>query len=216
LLKWFGPLNRKWIYLFPEGGFLWKRKETSQAYAKKNGYPVLEHVTLPRIGAMQAILETLSPEGIKLYGDQMPKDLKPTRPLKWLIDITIGYPKGHAMDLMTIICGWRPPCDTTMHYRKYPIEELPLDSDALTAWLYERFIEKEELLKEFHETGKFPPSARVNCNHVASVEPASRHIHMDNAQIAMLHVFFLTLTYVEYRVIAQLLTVLWGIVSFFI
>jgi len=28
-------------------------------YARKNSYPVLEHVTLPRIGAMNTILKTL-------------------------------------------------------------------------------------------------------------------------------------------------------------
>ena len=30
-------------------------------YARKHGYPVLEHVALPRIGALQTILKTLSP-----------------------------------------------------------------------------------------------------------------------------------------------------------
>ena len=28
-------------------------------FAEKNGYPILEHVTLPRLGAMQACLDTL-------------------------------------------------------------------------------------------------------------------------------------------------------------
>jgi len=30
-------------------------------YAKKHGYPVLENVTLPRIGAIETILKELSP-----------------------------------------------------------------------------------------------------------------------------------------------------------
>jgi hypothetical protein len=34
-------------------------------YAKKHGYPHLEHVTLPRMGAMQVILNELSPESCK-------------------------------------------------------------------------------------------------------------------------------------------------------
>lgn len=34
-------------------------------YALKNNFPVLEHVTLPRVGAMDVILETLRPEKIK-------------------------------------------------------------------------------------------------------------------------------------------------------
>lgn len=43
--------DRKWIVLFPEGGFLRKRRETSQSFAKKNNLPFLTHVTLPRVGA---------------------------------------------------------------------------------------------------------------------------------------------------------------------
>ncbi|XP_015351859.2 acyl-CoA:lysophosphatidylglycerol acyltransferase 1 [Marmota marmota marmota] len=51
--------DRKWIVLFPEGGFLRKRRETSQAYAKKNNLPFLTHVTLPRFGATKIILSVL-------------------------------------------------------------------------------------------------------------------------------------------------------------
>lgn len=48
------------MILFPEGGFLRKRRETSQRYALKNNLPVLEHVSLPRTGAMEAIVEELA------------------------------------------------------------------------------------------------------------------------------------------------------------
>ncbi|KAK2086497.1 Acyl-CoA:lysophosphatidylglycerol acyltransferase 1 [Saguinus oedipus] len=51
--------DRKWIVLFPEGGFLRKRRETSQAFAKKNNLPFLTHVTLPRSGATKIILNAL-------------------------------------------------------------------------------------------------------------------------------------------------------------
>ncbi|GBO32966.1 Acyl-CoA:lysophosphatidylglycerol acyltransferase 1, partial [Araneus ventricosus] len=61
LLKAYLGRNRKWIVLFPEGGFLSKRLETSIKYATKNNFPILEHVTLPRIGAMELILNTLGP-----------------------------------------------------------------------------------------------------------------------------------------------------------
>lgn len=59
LEKYYWSRNRKWIVLFPEGGFLRKRRETSQAFAKKNNLPFLKHVTLPRLGATQVILKTL-------------------------------------------------------------------------------------------------------------------------------------------------------------
>jgi lysophosphatidylglycerol acyltransferase 1 len=56
------PLRRKWLVLFPEGGFLRKRMDTSNRYALRLGLPPLQHVTLPRMGAMQAILDTLAPK----------------------------------------------------------------------------------------------------------------------------------------------------------
>uniref|UniRef100_A0ABD2VRU7 Phospholipid/glycerol acyltransferase domain-containing protein n=1 Tax=Trichogramma kaykai TaxID=54128 RepID=A0ABD2VRU7_9HYME len=55
------PLQRKWMVLFPEGGFLCKRRETSQKYAKKNNLPILENVTLPRVGALQTIFDIVGP-----------------------------------------------------------------------------------------------------------------------------------------------------------
>lgn len=49
------------MVLFPEGGFLRKRLETSKRYAKKNNLPILEYVTLPRVGAMQTIYDVVGP-----------------------------------------------------------------------------------------------------------------------------------------------------------
>lgn len=62
LEKYYYSRDRKWIVLFPEGGFLRKRRETSQAFAKKNDLPHLTHVTLPRLGATQVILKILGPQ----------------------------------------------------------------------------------------------------------------------------------------------------------
>lgn len=58
--KYYYNRDRKWIVLFPEGGFLRKRRETSQLFAKKHSLPHLTHVTLPRLGATHVILKTLS------------------------------------------------------------------------------------------------------------------------------------------------------------
>lgn len=57
--KYYHSRDRKWIVLFPEGGFLRKRRETSQLFAKKHSLPHLTHVTLPRLGASHVILKTL-------------------------------------------------------------------------------------------------------------------------------------------------------------
>ncbi|KAL1484455.1 hypothetical protein MTO96_032574 [Rhipicephalus appendiculatus] len=123
----------KWIVLFPEGGFLHKRRATSQRYARANGYPILEHVTLPRVGAMKTVLETLSSENLE-------KTHKGEEAIKWVVDITIGYPDmGKPLDLFVISGGFRKQCVVHMHYRRFPISEVPIhDSEALTKWLYDR------------------------------------------------------------------------------
>lgn len=49
------------MVLFPEGGFLRKRKEVSQKYAQQKNLPLMNHVSLPRVGALKAIFSVLPP-----------------------------------------------------------------------------------------------------------------------------------------------------------
>lgn len=152
--------GRKWIVLFPEGGFLRKRRETSQAFAQKNQLPKLTHVTLPRVGATNVIINTLVPRqenGSLAGGDSKGPESKP-KGLQWVIDVTIAYPRAEPLDIQTWILGYRKPTVTHVHYRLFPIKDVPLESAALTDWLYQRFIEKEKLLAHFYETGAFPPA----------------------------------------------------------
>ncbi|RCN34385.1 Acyltransferase, partial [Ancylostoma caninum] len=57
----FWDRDRRWVILFPEGGFYHKRVESSQRYGKLNGFPHLKYTTLPRMGAVKAILEEVGP-----------------------------------------------------------------------------------------------------------------------------------------------------------
>lgn len=45
-----------------------------------------------------------------------------------------------------------PNCASSL-IRVYPIKEVPVEAEALTDWLYQRFVEKEELLAHFYDTG---------------------------------------------------------------
>lgn len=38
------------------------------------------------------------------------------------------------------------------------MKDVPAEPEALTNWLYQRFIEKEDLLTHFYETGRMTPS----------------------------------------------------------
>ncbi|XP_030413432.1 acyl-CoA:lysophosphatidylglycerol acyltransferase 1 isoform X6 [Gopherus evgoodei] len=153
--KHYRSRDRKWIVLFPEGGFLRKRRETSQAFAKKNNLPFLTHVTLPRLGATQVILKSLVAQqenGIPAGGDAMVAESK-SKGLQWVIDTTIAYPNAEPIDIQTWILGYRRPTVTHVHYRIFPIKDVPAEPEALTDWLYQRFIEKEDLLSHFYKTG---------------------------------------------------------------
>ncbi|KAM6954305.1 acyl-CoA:lysophosphatidylglycerol acyltransferase 1 [Aplochiton taeniatus] len=159
LERYYYSRDRKWIVLFPEGGFLRKRRETSQAFAKKNSLPHLDHVTLPRLGATQVILKSLGPqqENGSLGTETSKQSGSKCKGLQWVVDMTIAYPQARPMDIQTWIFGYRPPTVTHVHYRVYPIKEVPMETKPLTDWLYQRFVEKEDLLAHFYQTGAFPP-----------------------------------------------------------
>ncbi|OXB72435.1 UNVERIFIED_CONTAM: hypothetical protein H355_006489 [Colinus virginianus] len=120
---------------------------------------IRQHVTLPRFGATQVIMKTLvAPQenGTPAGGDAVIKESK-SKGLQWVIDATIAYPKGEPIDIQTWILGYRQPTVTHVHYRIFPIKDVPVEPEALSQWLYQRFIEKEHLLTHFYETGAFPP-----------------------------------------------------------
>ncbi|XP_053765114.1 acyl-CoA:lysophosphatidylglycerol acyltransferase 1 [Panthera pardus] len=188
--------DRKWIVLFPEGGFLRKRRETSQAFAKKNNLPFLTHVTLPRIGATNIILSALvarQENGSPSEGDAKELESK-SKGLQWIIDTTIAYPKAEPIDIQTWILGYRKPTVTHVHYRIFPIKDVPLETDGLSDWLYQRFIEKEELLSHFYETGAFPPPK-------GQKEAVSREMTLSNMWIFLIQSFAFLSGYMWYKII---------------
>ncbi|XP_056118653.1 acyl-CoA:lysophosphatidylglycerol acyltransferase 1 [Rhinichthys klamathensis goyatoka] len=195
--KYYYSRDRKWIVLFPEGGFLRKRRETSQSFAKKNDLPYLTHVTLPRLGATQIILKNLGPQqenGILGTEGSPPVQSTKAKGLQWVIDMTIAYPNARPMDIQTWIFGYRDPTVTHVHYRTYPIKDVPLESEALADWLYQRFVEKEELLAHFYKTGAFPPPD-------GQKEMLSRNMTLDNSWLFLVQTFAFASGYMWYSIL---------------
>ncbi|GLV37193.1 hypothetical protein CBL_01977 [Carabus blaptoides fortunei] len=197
ILNSYVPRQRLWMVLFPEGGFLRKRRETSKRYALKNDLPVLQNVSLPRVGALQAIMDTV---GCKKYemgnnnADSSSNNFSEsiiTNNLAWILDITIAYPDGKPLDLPTIILGYRPPCKTLLFYRLYPCSEVPMDHEEMTSWLYARFEEKEHMLEVFYRTGDIPSE-----QYCQSPTPPQL-VTQDCLRFFILHLFFITSTYVH-------------------
>lgn len=250
LVQSYIPRERKWMVLFPEGGFLRKRREVSQRFAEKNNLPVLNNVTVPRVGAMKAIVDVLgSPDSscgaaaARMPSAVVEDELERTSRLQqqqqeesqqddvsstlinseaintddcdnfkdspftklngklsdcleYILDITIGYPNGKPLDLPNIVHGFRNPCQTYLFYRLYRSSEVPRDSESLTQWLYDRFFEKEKLLEEFYRTGTFP------CGSSATLPTV---VQQDLLRFLLIHLFFVTSTYVHYQLILMLI-----------
>lgn len=197
LLNTYIPLRRKWMVLFPEGGFLRKRRAVSHKYAEKMNLPKFENVSLPRVGAFQIIMESVGPKSTCNNNCSAVKNqLAKTEKLQWVLDITIAYPKGWPIDLSHIVFGHREPCQTVLFYRLYPCKEVPEDSESLTKWLFERWAEKEKMLEHFYKTGEFSSEFRHNemCPPKAVVQ--------DYLRFLILHVFFIASTYIHIQMFA--------------
>jgi len=197
------PLNRKLMVLFPEGGFLRKRREASKRYALKNNLPQLTHVSLPRMGAMHGIMEVVGP---KVPLEETTKDSK--RPpeadrLTWVLDITIAYPDGKPLDLPTIVTGSRKPCQTFLFYRLYPSNQLPEDQEEVTKWLFARWEEKEKILDHFYKTGQIPVGDYCSAPLPAQI------VHQDALRFLIIHLFFIFSSYMHFRLIMFAFSYIW-------
>ncbi|CAG9823194.1 unnamed protein product [Phaedon cochleariae] len=197
LLDVYIPLKRKWLILFPEGGFLRKRKAISHRYAEKMNLPKFENVSLPRIGAMKIIMDTLSPKSLCNNNSNSVKNDHVDLPcIKWILDITIAYPGGWPIDIGHIVFGHRPPCETVVFYRRYASKDVPKDSEALTQWLFDRWSEKEDMLGQFYKTGEIPVCFSRHERHPGKV------VVQDCLRYVIYHVFFIASTYLHLQMAA--------------
>ena len=68
-------------------------------------------------------------------------------------DVTIGYEKG-VPSLWQYVKGYAKTAH--LHVRRFAVADLPESDAELTEWLLERFREKDQLLEDFYQQGKFP------------------------------------------------------------
>lgn len=73
--------------------------------------------------------------------------------------------------------------------------QIPKDEAGLTAWLYDRWAEKEQLLTDFYRTGTFATSAAA----AAAVDGVlvSQHVQQDMLRFVIINLFFITSSYVH-------------------
>lgn len=140
-------------------------------------------------------------------------EISSKKTLKYVLDITIAYPDGEPLDLPNIVTGMRRSCQTHLLYRLYRCSEVsstmsrlsgrgtneiffqvPREDEALTKWLIDRFTEKEELLENFYTTGSFA--------YPAEIQPTV--VHQDLLRFFLIHLFFITSSYLHFQMITML------------
>uniref|UniRef100_A0A5S6QV47 PlsC domain-containing protein n=1 Tax=Trichuris muris TaxID=70415 RepID=A0A5S6QV47_TRIMR len=157
LMRKFWPRRRRWIVVFPEGGFLRKRLESSQQYAKKNGYPIYNHVILPRTGAMQVVLETCSTSPRSNHSVNGANIERRQQQLRYVIDVTMAYEGGRTFGLWEICTGTMAQKRVILRYRCRDISEINDHSkEGILKYLCELWSEKEEWLKAMLEEARCP------------------------------------------------------------
>ena len=130
-----------WLTMFPEGTRLSPAKiASSQAYAEKTKQPGLSHLLIPRSKGFVA-----SVQGLRQH-------------LHAVYDVSIGYKQG-VPSLWQYVGGFGR--EAFLHVRRFPIAELPEDSEALSHWLQQRWAEKDQLLEQFYLTGAFPADSQA-------------------------------------------------------
>lgn len=81
--------RHRFLQFFPEAGLFSNRKAGSQRFSEKHGFPVLEHVALPKTTGFTTIIDELYQ---KKYLGQENDGTEQKRRVKNLIRLTISYP----------------------------------------------------------------------------------------------------------------------------
>ena len=119
-----------WFLSFPEGTrFSPEKLQASRRYARSIGRPEPRHVLLPRTKGFVATVEGLRGHVSAIY------------------DITIGYGPEGVPTMGQYIQGLSNRC--YLHVRRFPMDEVPEEPEALADWLLHRFSVKDEFLDQF-------------------------------------------------------------------
>ena len=121
-----------WLVTFPEGTRITPKKlELAQTFAATNGHPRPERVLIPRTRGFTASVLGLGHH------------------LQAVYDVTIAYP-GPAPSMWGLFKQWKSSFH--IHVRRYPLGVLPRDREGLSAWIVDRFQEKDQRLQSFDQT----------------------------------------------------------------
>uniref|UniRef100_A0A0N5AZV1 PlsC domain-containing protein n=1 Tax=Syphacia muris TaxID=451379 RepID=A0A0N5AZV1_9BILA len=137
--------NSYQLLLFPEGTDRCEHSAmVSDNYAKKNNLPKYQYVLHPRTTGFSFLLQNM-----------LKKDY-----LKYVYDVTVGYPKELVTGETEIIKHGLFPKEVHFDIRRYDISEIAKESeDDIANWLCKVWAHKEDRLARFYQKeNKFVPS----------------------------------------------------------
>jgi len=132
--------KRRWLTIFPEGGFKYKRVHNSKKFAQKNNLTELEYCTYPRHYGIHAAIQNGA--------------------FEYILDATIAYSNERDANL---ISWWFGAAQTVSVYWRVIEIRKGLSEDQFRDELFKIWTEKEELLKNFSQYGHFPKKPNNNC-----------------------------------------------------
>ena len=159
-----------WLMIFPEGTNLApSTRQSSKKWAANNNMRDMKHQLLPRTTGLQFCLQQLR------------------QTVDYVYDCTVAYegvPHGeYAQDIFTIKASYlegRPPKSVNMYWRRFKVSSIPIDNDkAFEIWLRARWTEKDALLEQYLQTGRFPADTGAGKTPGGKVRRGAGHIESE-------------------------------------
>ncbi|PIC34640.1 hypothetical protein B9Z55_014234 [Caenorhabditis nigoni] len=152
-------VDLRWVCLYPEGSRLFLIQKRNADYEKKKNLPALQHCAYPRLGAALSAIKVLGPDPT----DPSKANNGRGPPLKYLVDVTLGYPDGivlptHEAFLSAWLNGGGKPY--AIHYETFEMDPKWSDEEELRKFLFDRYQKKDKLLDSYYKTGSFAPDAK--------------------------------------------------------
>ncbi|KAG5919667.1 hypothetical protein E4U42_006443 [Claviceps africana] len=150
-------LDPMWLLLFPEGTNLSNNGRTkSSQWAAKKSLRDPEHVMLPRSTGTYFCLNELKGS------------------VEYVYDCTVAYegiPRGKYGEEIFGLCSTyfegRPPKSVNLYWRRFKLADIPLDDAAeFDLWLRDQWYEKDALMEQYLNKGRFPPSSGAGAGYV--------------------------------------------------
>jgi len=143
LQRLFNQPRPVWLLLFPEGTRISPAKQAASTdYCRAAGLPVLKHHLLPRTKGFSFVAEHVDRSRVRA-----------------VFDITLVEKEGSAPFTLASILAGESTCGALL-VRRLPMDSLPKEQEASSAWLINLFQEKDQAKENFVTTRNFGPQYR--------------------------------------------------------